>query len=312
VGPVSGRFSAEAIVDEAYALVRRGDLAQGMTRLYAVLEAARARRRPAAWQAFIRDEVLRHPIREFVHRDPATRRSFAKPRGYPGDAVLLDYLYGMSREKDCDPADETARSLMRITTNSPSAVAVRNRRQLFARIIDASADLKPGCRVTCLAAGHFREGALSRAVQHRTIRILAIDQDADSLAVVRRTHAPETVTTLTGSVRHIVKGRLRLPPSDLIYASGLFDYLPDLLARRLVTVLFDSLAPDGRLVVANFAPGAPDRGFMEALGGWFLRYRSEDDVRRLFARVPASRIGAVSCVRDGSGTIVFCSAQRST
>src|SRR3954468_18697149 len=34
-----------------------------------------------------------HPMAKFVLEDPYSRRAHDKPRGYAGDAVMLDYIY---------------------------------------------------------------------------------------------------------------------------------------------------------------------------------------------------------------------------
>src|SRR3712207_5860700 len=47
---------------------------------------------PAAWQRSI--QALRaHPLLPLLHENPLARRSFHKPRGYAGDAPMLDMLY---------------------------------------------------------------------------------------------------------------------------------------------------------------------------------------------------------------------------
>lgn len=33
-----------------------------------------------------------HPLREIILSDPYSRRAFEKPRGYAGNAVMLDYI----------------------------------------------------------------------------------------------------------------------------------------------------------------------------------------------------------------------------
>src|SRR5919206_4118907 len=48
---------------------------------------------PAAWAQFAQSDCRRHPVRHLIHQDPISRRSFLKPRGYAGDAVILDFLY---------------------------------------------------------------------------------------------------------------------------------------------------------------------------------------------------------------------------
>lgn len=38
---------------------------------------------------------LSHFLRGLLHQDPFTYRAFSKPRGYAGDAVMTDYIYGL-------------------------------------------------------------------------------------------------------------------------------------------------------------------------------------------------------------------------
>ena len=57
------------------------------------LHTLREKVRPAVWQELI-PIAQSHPVLEFFLQDPFTRWSFEKPRGYSGDAHLLDFIYG--------------------------------------------------------------------------------------------------------------------------------------------------------------------------------------------------------------------------
>ena len=99
---------------------------------------------------------------------------------------------------------------------------------------------------------------------------------------------------------------------DLVYAAGLFDYLPDSLARRLTRRMFEMLRPDGRLLLANFAPDSAGREYMEAFMHWNLIYRDEDEVEALAVGLPAERISARRVFRDFAGNIVYLDIRRSS
>src|ERR1700730_8656601 len=67
-----------------------GMVAEGMHDLLPLLQGRRLRSSEPAWTEFV-GMCLAHPLRELVHQDPFTYRTFSKPRGYAGDAVMLDY-----------------------------------------------------------------------------------------------------------------------------------------------------------------------------------------------------------------------------
>ena len=68
---------------------------------------------------------------------------------------------------------------------------------------------------------------------------------------------------------------------ELIYSAGLYDYLPDALARRLTARLVQMLAPGGRLLIANFVPGGSGRGYMELFMDWTLVLRTPAQMQAL-------------------------------
>ena len=44
------------------------------------------------WKKFAKASS-QHPVRGIIHQDPFTKRAYDKPRGYAGDAIMLDYVY---------------------------------------------------------------------------------------------------------------------------------------------------------------------------------------------------------------------------
>ena len=61
---------------------------------------------------------------------------------------------------------------------------------------------------------------------------------------------------------------------DLILCPGLFDYLEHTAAVGLLKLFWQQLAPEGTLLVGNFAPNHATRAYMEWIGNWYLNYRS--------------------------------------
>src|ERR1043166_3162119 len=169
----------EAVYDD----IRAGRIAAGLEDLFDDLSTRRDDD-AAGWPEFTRS-CLDHPLRHLLHQDPFTYRAFSKPRGYAGDAVMMDYIYGLgASDAAARGATPMGRALFASMGTRRSARAVRFRRRLIAGLIDRTAS-RGGDAVFALAAGHLREVELSRAVQSGQIaRFVAMDQDTESLAVV--------------------------------------------------------------------------------------------------------------------------------
>jgi hypothetical protein len=276
----------------------------------AALCQARDALRADLWNDFIA-QCRAHPLCALLHEDPLTRRSFAKPRGYPGDAGLLDIIYERDWRDVC-PEDQTALGLeiFRHTSECQAPAAVRHRRELLAGMIDEMSDHHPGASMLSVACGHLRELRLSTAMRHgRVGRLVGLDQDADSLAVAARDW-PHTLETIPGSLRALWGAGLRQQRFDFIYSAGLYDYLEEPLAQKLTARMFAMLEPGGRLLVANYHPSVNDVGYMEAFMDWRLLYRDESAMARLMAGVPADELVRPRIFPDRTGAIVYLQLER--
>ncbi|MGN6537749.1 MAG: class I SAM-dependent methyltransferase [Mesorhizobium sp.] len=248
--------------------------------LMARLEALRLRLHADVWRA-LAPIIQNHPVLDYFLEDPLTRWSFDKPRGYSGDAELLDYIY-------CDPhvadsvasASEIGKVLYGYTQNVPSCVAARERRDLLARYVDEIAARKESeTEVLAIAAGHLREANRSVALREgRLKRWVALDQDPLSVGLVARDFADTAVETIDGSVRTVLARRHKIGKFDFVYASGLYDYLQDKVAVKLTKTCLQMLKPGGTFLFANYAEGNPDAGYRETFMNWVLLLRSEADM----------------------------------
>ncbi|MEO8621148.1 MAG: class I SAM-dependent methyltransferase [bacterium] len=260
------------------------------------------------WHRFRTEIVDGHPLQALLHEEPFTRRAFEKPCGYPGDAPLLDLIYGESRASDMSQLGER---LHRWAAPHTGFLSVRERRDILAAALDLAATERSQPRVLALACGHLREAQRSVAFQDDAIgEIVAVDQDSRSLAVVSRELRSAHVTPLCVSMREFLFNPLAYGTFDLVYAAGLYDYLDDRVARKLTASMFAALRPHGRLLVANFAPTLREIGYMEAVMDWNLIYRNASDVSGFAAGIPTDAIQRQTITADTFGNIIYLSIRK--
>ena len=245
-------------------------------------------------------QVRNHAVFGLCQQDPYTARAYEKPRGYPGDAVMLDFVYS---GRPPDGTSDLGRQLFLATTRVPMGLSVLYRRSLLRAYIDDQVARRPGCRILSVASGHCREVEGSLLFRDGfDSEFIALDQDAETAAVVAREYPHPRLRTMTGRVRDLVFGRLDIGEFDFIYSAGLYDYLPDATAAQLTAQLVSMLTPDGRLLLANFLPSCYGRGYLETFMDWRLKYRSPDELRELF---PEALRNFVQTTTDPHGNVVY-------
>jgi hypothetical protein len=268
------------ILDEWYLRLRPGEVDSAMQGLRDRLETRRSESSDIEWNRF-RRLCRAHPVRKRLHEDPFSRNAFAKPRGYPGDATVLDFVYEAGKACPRLPdMTELGREIFRFTTATPPCQGVRSRARRAAHAIDDAAERFRHPRILSVAAGHLREADLTESLQAgRVGRWVALDGDPESLKEVRCCYERCRVETIATAIRNILLGKLQdLGQFELIYSTGLFDYLQQPLGRRLATRLFEMLRPGGQLLIANFTTGLQERGYMETFMDWRLVYRDDQEM----------------------------------
>ncbi|RYJ03083.1 MAG: hypothetical protein EON47_05360 [Acetobacteraceae bacterium] len=243
---------------------------------------------PASWQRTIA-AVRAHPLLPLLHENPLARRGYRKPRGYAGDAPMLDMLYLGEAALENEPVTPLGLDLFRRDLAAPAALAARERITTMAERIDAAAEQRRAPHILALGAAHLREADLSRAVRGGRIgRFVALDQDAASLAVVQVEQAARGIETLHRSPKATFDGTLPRGAFDLVYAVALYDDLTDRLAHTVTAACFALLRPGGRLVVANTDRDMADAAYHEACFDWVRFQRDPGGVMRLAHGIPAA------------------------
>jgi len=300
---------AQKLFDDVYVRLSKDQVMQGMQELFNGLRQLRRGAASADWLDFARKAWTAHPVKQLLHQDPFTRRAFEKPRGYAGDAELLDYIYGLR-----SLPTETSRlgaAIFEYMFQVPACRAVRARRDILAARVDRLAEQLDNPRILAIACGHLREAQQSAAVREgRVGDYVGLDQDVQSLAVVQSEQSAHGVRAAHGSVKSILKGESVFADFDFVYSTGLYDYLPQPVAIELTTRLFGFLNPGGRLLVANFLPDVPDVGYMETFMGWPLIYRNRAELIDVASGLPKSEVASVGDFCDPHDNVVFLEVEK--
>jgi extracellular factor (EF) 3-hydroxypalmitic acid methyl ester biosynthesis protein len=276
------------------------------------------------------EEELRPAHRSFGQRQlhplllcaPFMYRCFSKPLGYAGDYEMMNMII----RNGLEGSSLFAKLLNSYLLSLAPPQAVRNRVGfLKERIIAETARLARSGRpasIYSLACGPAREVeeflAEHLLANQAQFRLLDFNEEtlryvSNRLEQVRRQHhRGSPITVVKNSVQQLLKHN-RHPAAaesgyDLIYCSGLYDYLSDRICQALNTHLYERLRPGGLLVVGNFGPHTPRQNFMEHLMEWFLIYR---DSRTLPALAPAQAAPEDCLVRaESSGANLFLEVRK--
>ena len=171
---------------------------EAMSELITSIRSIRMLLDEASWGEFIRF-ARSHELFNTIQQCPFTSHAFRRPRGYPGDAELLDFIYF---KRFPTGNNEVAKKLFSYTSNAPAPRAVCSRMEYFAQQIDQDPDAKTVLSVAC---GHLREAGVSQRIINSQVSVTAFDQDQASLDFVESEYGHLDVSTVSGSVKDLLK-----------------------------------------------------------------------------------------------------------
>jgi len=222
---------------------------------------------------------------------PLWRQAYAKPRGYPGDYLVMNYIY------EGRPAGTSAFArLAHALAVKIGQFVVRRKEFVRAAIagLAAAPDAPAELRIASLGCGPAREIVEYLAQDADcagTLAFTLLDQDEAALrfagrsianAVARRRDAaqirvaPRKVSVLR-LLRDVSPADVLGQP-DFIYSAGLFDYFSDRTCRRLTRRLYSALRPGGALLLGNMKAGTDMAWPLEFIADWSLTYRNAERV----------------------------------
>ncbi len=225
----------------------------------------------------------------FLHGD-FINWSLQKPYGYAGDFKIIDDIY---------QNNPTTIGFDRLFDNyfqmSAISVAVRNRKEDFKRIISGfvSKHKSSEMRIMDIASGPCRDiKELLFNSENGLFRNVSFDCfDADSRSIKHAKGLLENSKQVNFTEINVLRIALKKEIErefahhyDIIFSTGLFDYLDARISTRLISNLKRVLKPNGILAISDVRDkfSNPSIYFMEWVADWSLIYREDDDFHQLF------------------------------
>lgn len=229
----------------------------------------------------------------YFMRSRFAERAYFKPKGYAGDFLMMEHIYADIAKGE----GKLGEIIDAFCLQRPGSLAIRGRRILLRnqlmQLSGAIAARGGITRIMNLACGPNRElfDFLADCEYSESIEALCVDIDSEAL---QYTNQYVNIFPHRASIRlmseNVIKWALgrathHIEPLDIIYSAGLCDYLDPRLFRALITQCHRHLKPGGTLLLGNFTH-YPDSLFLDKLLKWELIYRSEEDMKELFALTP--------------------------
>jgi extracellular factor (EF) 3-hydroxypalmitic acid methyl ester biosynthesis protein len=247
---------------------------------------------------------LRRMVWPYILGSAFMRRTNLKPRGYAGDAEMMQMIY----ENRYEGRYLFNQLLHKYPLEHPAAQAVRNRRRLIPQVAREVLARFPrvgthGFRVLSVACGpawELQDLLLTEedvARYHCTL----LDQDPEALGLaaegIRRIEEARGVRASVDEVVESVRTMLRVRDlagrfgrHHFVYSMGLFDYLTTPVARAVLGRLWELVLPGGTLLIGNFHVDCASRTYLDYWCDWSLFYRDEDGMRALADGLEGARV----------------------
>lgn len=230
--------------------------------------------------------------RDFIRLGRYNRHVIDKPFGYQGDFLIIDEIY-----KNNPSTVGIERCMDNYFLKAAASAATRNRKEDFKKHLTSFALQQAGgsVKILDLASGpctDIVEFFEQTPAIRKDLTVDCLDHDQHAID-----YAKQKIVSMDfqRQVRFIQKNAIKLALTknirnhmpeqyDLIFSTGLFDYLDEKISARLIHNLKELLTPQGMLIISNYRDkwSNASRHFMEWGGDWELVYRTEEDFLKVF------------------------------
>lgn len=255
----------------------------------ATLERVRASLHVEDWKALIKTNRVIKLWRFFLSLDPYTRWALVKPRGYAVDATLMDFAYGHTSVKHhIENSGKIGKEIYQYTSGAIQSRSARQRIDLLSEKVKMLAASKSKLTIMSFAAGHAREiETLPNATRSQIASFTAIDIDPESLQCASKSASNIKFVPIR---KNVIKDEEidALPKADLVYSLGLFDYLSEEYALKVLEKMWRRTGVRGQCIVANLAPDAGNLGYCEAIMDWWMVTRNAGEMNSISNNIAKS------------------------
>ncbi|MFD3002639.1 hypothetical protein ACFS7Z_19870 [Pontibacter toksunensis] len=290
--------------------------------------------------------VLNSSLYRYIQESPYYWQIIKKPRGYAGDAEMMNIIY----RHEYEGKTPFSKLFHKASASVEACQAVRNRRRFLTEEINK---VQVG-NILSFAAGPAQE--ILDLKEHDTLtpgrRYLAIDHDISTLrdASVNKS---DNLNYALGNAFQLMKGEYRIftprkrfyascdPTKDmkglrkflvhfkykvdtlknrkfsLVYSAGLFDYIKTFPedtkgTTALTKNLFNLVEPGGELIIGNFSPTIPigTRWMMEYVCDWQLIYRGKEELMNFTKSINKGQVDSVEVTSEPTGINLFLKVKK--
>lgn len=256
--------------------------------------------------------TFRTLVGSLVYQSIIMKRGLEKPKGYPGDYEMLEFIYDNK-----EISEGIGHYFDRYFLSDPLAEAVRNRKDLMFKMLRKIIGASPfsDLNILNLACGSSRDilELLKGKPLQKNIAITCVDQDKEALDFSKKQISNLTSdNTKVDFIRENLANLLIpnhtntvISQQNIIYSIGLADYLPDKFLKRLINYSYNQLLPKGTFIIAH----KDYTKYLPISADWFCDWkfikRSENDFINLIQSSEIDQYYDVEIIREDSQIIYF-------
>ena len=233
-------------------------------------------------------DFYRQALSDLLLKAEINKHIYEKPLGYAGDYITMNNIYNYHNGFLGTSSYDIL--INYYTCNIPIAISNIKRKDYLKEQILSVLSHFQNPKIASFGSGPAREliELLDENKINKKVKFYCVDFEEKALDFARDELAKRgnnnllDVAFLKIDIRNLIRSKKieeKLNNIDLLYASGLFDYLGDRFAEKAVPILFNLLSKSGYMILVNASSENDEmRAYYEMLGTWEFYHRKKDQI----------------------------------